>query len=73
MKIGLDAAEILIAVAMAFGMTALAIIGYLIRDSISNFRKSIENLDQTIENLDKTINEHHNRISELEYKMRDDK
>lgn len=66
MTIGLDAAEILIAVVMAFSMTALAIIGYLIKDAISNFRKSVDKLDQTISDLGKDISDHNTRISILE-------
>ena len=71
--IGLDAAEILIAVVMIFATTALAIIGYLIRDAISNFRLSVEKLDKTIYKLGEDISDHNTRISVLESKDKDKK
>ena len=71
--IGLDAAGILIAVVMIFATTALAIIGYLIRDAISNFRLSVEKLDKTIYKLGEDISDHNTRISVLESKYKDKK
>jgi len=46
------------------------VIGWLIRDSISNFRGSVEKLDKTLQDLDTTVQGHNSRISKVEWQLK---